>query len=100
MWSPSTRTTTGDRLQVIGPGRFQLAGNSLTSTDQHGHEKRQSVTRKGLPSPALPLFDLVYGTFPGVRSVKFCARTAHTRVTEKYDGGAAHTASERTWEAA
>jgi len=30
--------------------------------------------------------------FAIVRYVKFCARTAHTTVTEKYDGGAALTA--------
>lgn len=56
--------------------------------------------RKGFLLPALPPFDVVRGTFPGVRSVKFCARTAHTRVTEKYDGGAALTACGRFWEAA
>ncbi|MEW5355112.1 hypothetical protein E0E62_22130 [Streptomyces sp. 16-176A] len=38
--------------------------------------------------------------FGTVRSVKFRARTAHSTVTEKYDGGAAHTAQGRLWEAA
>jgi len=38
--------------------------------------------------------------FATVRFVKFCVRTAHSTVTEKYDGGAAHTASGRFWEAA
>lgn len=35
-----------------------------------------------------------------VQSVKFCARTAHIAVTEKYDGGAALTAHRTIWEAA
>jgi hypothetical protein len=51
-----------------------------------------------LPVPAW--FKTFCATFATVRSVKFCARTAHTRVTEKYDGGAAHTACGRHWEAA
>jgi hypothetical protein len=46
------------------------------------------------------LFDLLCSVFTGVRSVKFSARTAHSTVTEKYDGGAAHTARGRFWEAA
>lgn len=50
--------------------------------------------------PALPGFQTLCATFATVRSVKFCARTAHTRVTEKYDGRAAHTACGRHWEAA
>jgi hypothetical protein len=55
--------------------------------------------RQGGDPPALPLFDVLHAIFPGVRYVKFCARTAHSTITEKYDGGAAHTA--RTiWEAA
>ncbi|WP_159772662.1 hypothetical protein [Streptomyces sp. HM190] len=58
------------------------------------------MTGKDFSLSALPVFDVVRGTFPGVRSVKFCARTARTRVTEKYDGGAAHTAHGRFWEAA
>ncbi|GGR05520.1 hypothetical protein GCM10010497_03610 [Streptomyces cinereoruber] len=38
---------------------------------------------------------------PGVRSVKFCVRTAHSRVTQKYDGGASlQRAWIETWEAA
>ncbi|BBC33151.1 hypothetical protein SGFS_044450 [Streptomyces graminofaciens] len=58
------------------------------------------MTSKGFLLPGLPPFDVLRGTFPAVRSVKFCARTAHTGVTEKYDGGAAHTACGRFWEAA
>jgi hypothetical protein len=50
--------------------------------------------------PDLPLFGVFHAISSGVRSVKFCARTAHSRVTEKYDGGAAHTACGRIWEAA
>jgi hypothetical protein len=46
------------------------------------------------------LFDALCTIFSGVRSMKFCARTAHTTVTEKYDGRAAHTARGRFWEAA
>lgn len=38
--------------------------------------------------------------FTVVRSMKFCARTAHIMVTQKYDDGAAHTAHGRFWEAA
>lgn len=45
-------------------------------------------------------FETVCAGFAAVRSVKFCARTAHSTVTEKYDGGAAHTACGRHWEAA
>jgi hypothetical protein len=37
-------------------------------------------------------FKTISTAFAVVRSVKFCARTAHTTVTEKYDGGAALTA--------
>ncbi len=43
---------------------------------------------------------LPYAAFAGARSVKFCARTAHIRVTQKYDDVAAHTAHGRFWEAA
>jgi hypothetical protein len=50
--------------------------------------------------PALNLFETFCASFVTVRSVKFCARTARTTVTEKYDGGAAHTAHGRFWEAA
>jgi hypothetical protein len=46
------------------------------------------------------VFDALCTVFTGVRSVKFCPRTAHSTVTEKYDGGAAHTALGRFWEAA
>ncbi|GHJ35815.1 hypothetical protein Sm713_14240 [Streptomyces sp. TS71-3] len=48
----------------------------------------------------LPVFDGLYRDFTAVRSMKFCARTAHTTVTEKYDGNVAHTALGRIWEAA
>lgn len=34
----------------------------------------------------------IYTAFVVVQSVKFCTRTAHTTVTEKYDGDAALTA--------
>lgn len=50
--------------------------------------------------PALTAFETVRAAFSAVRSVKFCTLTAHTTVTEKYDGGAAHTAHGRHWEAA
>ncbi|MFF4758577.1 hypothetical protein [Streptomyces sp. NPDC001292] len=50
--------------------------------------------------PTLSPFKTFYAAFVAVRSVKSCARTAHTTVTEKYDGGAAHTACGRLWEAA
>ncbi len=50
--------------------------------------------------PDLALYETYCTSFATVRSVKFCARTAHTTVTEKYDGGAAHTAQGRLWEAA
>ncbi|MFJ1651597.1 hypothetical protein ACIOC2_09325 [Streptomyces sp. NPDC088337] len=50
--------------------------------------------------PTLSLFETFYAAFAAVRSVKSCARTAHTTVTEKYDGDAAHTACGRLWEAA
>lgn len=50
--------------------------------------------------PAPDTFTPVCVTFTAVRSVKFCARTAHSTVTEKYDGRAAHTACGRLWEAA
>ncbi|GGZ54914.1 hypothetical protein GCM10010344_21030 [Streptomyces bluensis] len=50
--------------------------------------------------PASPLFDALGAISSRVRSMKFCAGTAHTGVTEKYDGGAAHTACGRFWEAA
>ncbi|MRT44419.1 hypothetical protein FGX00_00900, partial [Xylella fastidiosa subsp. multiplex] len=49
--------------------------------------------------PASLRFGTICTAFVAVRSVKFCARTAHTGVTEKYDGGAAHTACGRNWEA-
>ncbi|GAA4818503.1 hypothetical protein GCM10023220_59100 [Streptomyces ziwulingensis] len=52
----------------------------------------------GLPGP--PLFKTRCTAIATVRSVKFCVRTAHTTVTEKYDGRAAHTALGRFWEAA
>jgi hypothetical protein len=42
--------------------------------------------------PDLHLFETFCAAFITVRSVKFCARSAHTGVTQKYDGGAAHTA--------
>ncbi len=44
------------------------------------------------PPPAPSRLGRVCARFVGVRSVKFCALTAHTTVTEKYDGGAALTA--------
>ncbi|MEV5881681.1 hypothetical protein AB0L74_02950 [Streptomyces sp. NPDC052020] len=50
--------------------------------------------------PGLSAFETFCAAFATVRNVKFCARDAHTTVTEKYDGGAAHTASGRFWEAA
>ncbi|QEV27642.1 hypothetical protein CP976_28360 [Streptomyces coeruleorubidus] len=50
--------------------------------------------------PALTLFETFSTAFVTVRSVKFCALTAHTTVTEKYDGDAARSAHGRTWEAA
>lgn len=50
--------------------------------------------------PALKPFGTFDACFVTVRYVKFCARTAHSTVTEKYDGGAAHTAQGRLWEAA
>ncbi|MEU3343972.1 hypothetical protein ABZ723_03005 [Streptomyces sp. NPDC006700] len=50
--------------------------------------------------PILILFETLYAVLVAVRSVKSCARTAHTTVTEKYDGDAAHTACGRLWEAA
>ncbi|MFJ4515500.1 hypothetical protein [Streptomyces sp. NPDC088816] len=50
--------------------------------------------------PILILFETLYAVLVAVRSVKSCARTAHTTVTEKYDGDAAHTACGRPWEAA
>jgi hypothetical protein len=50
--------------------------------------------------PASIRFETTRTAFATVRSVKFCARTAHTGVTEKYDGRAAHTACGRNWEAA
>ncbi|AZQ37244.1 hypothetical protein EJ357_30490 [Streptomyces cyaneochromogenes] len=50
--------------------------------------------------PVSHRFQTFCATFVTVRSVKFCARTAHTGVTEKYDGRAAHTACGRHWEAA
>lgn len=46
------------------------------------------------------MFALLSGAFVVIQSVKFSARTAHIRVTEKYDGRAAHTAYSRSWEAA
>ncbi|GGP93713.1 hypothetical protein GCM10010266_15960 [Streptomyces griseomycini] len=55
---------------------------------------------RGRILPALTPFETVRTAFTAVRSVKFCALTAHTTVTEKYDGGAAHTACGRQWEAA
>ncbi|QFZ74431.1 hypothetical protein GFH48_15245 [Streptomyces fagopyri] len=54
----------------------------------------------GAAAPDLPPLGMLCAAIARVRSVKFCARTAHTRVTEKYDGGAAHTASGQFWEAA
>ncbi|MBL3667119.1 hypothetical protein JL475_14185 [Streptomyces sp. M2CJ-2] len=50
--------------------------------------------------PSLTGFETVRAPFAVVRYVKFCALSAHTTVTEKYDGGAAHTARGREWEAA
>jgi hypothetical protein len=50
--------------------------------------------------PDLNLLTALCALFVRVRSVKFSARTAHTTVTEKYDGRAAHTAQGRLWEAA
>jgi hypothetical protein len=50
--------------------------------------------------PGLSTFETFCAAFVTVRYVKFCARDAHTTVTEKYDDGAAHTASGRFWEAA
>ncbi|MFJ7770798.1 hypothetical protein ACIQ1J_20845 [Streptomyces sp. NPDC097107] len=50
--------------------------------------------------PGLKAFETCCAAIATVRSVKFCARTAHTTVTEKYDGDAAHTARGRLWEAA
>ncbi|SCE04462.1 hypothetical protein GA0115242_12064 [Streptomyces sp. SolWspMP-5a-2] len=50
--------------------------------------------------PAPPRFETFYAAFAAVRSVKFCARTAHSTVTEKYDGRATHTARGRHREAA
>ena len=50
--------------------------------------------------PAKSRLETFCTAFATVRSVKFCARTARTTVTEKYDGHAAHTASGRHWEAA
>jgi hypothetical protein len=46
------------------------------------------------------VFKNLCAAFTTVQSVKFCARTAHGTVTEKYDGGAAYTAYGRLWEAA
>jgi hypothetical protein len=50
--------------------------------------------------PGLNPFETFCAAFVAVQSVKFCVRTAHSTVTEKYDGGAAHTASGQLWEAA
>jgi hypothetical protein len=50
--------------------------------------------------PDLKLFETFCAAFATVRFVKFSARTARGTVTEKYDGGAAHTAQGRLWEAA
>lgn len=62
----------------------------------------QGVTARegGAILPPLTDFETVCAAFAAVRSVKFCALGAHTTVTEKYDGGAAHTARGREWEAA
>jgi len=50
--------------------------------------------------PGLDPFETLSNGFFTVRYVKFCARTAHSTVTEKYDGGSAHSAQGRLWEAA
>ncbi|EFE67261.1 predicted protein [Streptomyces viridosporus ATCC 14672] len=50
--------------------------------------------------PTLTPFETFRTAFAAVRSAEFCALTAHTTVTEKYDGGAVHTARGRQWEAA
>jgi len=50
--------------------------------------------------PGTYRFETISTTSVLVQSVKFCVRTAHTGVTEKYDGDAALTARGRLWEAA
>ncbi|PWI11907.1 hypothetical protein DIZ27_04130 [Streptomyces sp. NWU339] len=63
-------------------------------------ERGGIIREGGAILPPLRTFETVRATFAAVRSVKFCALSAHTTVTEKYDGGAAHTARGREWEAA
>lgn len=55
---------------------------------------------RGRILPAVTPFETFRTAPTAVRSVKFCALTARITVTEKYDGGAAHTARGRHWEAA
>lgn len=55
-----------------------------------GPAPKQAPNRTRLPAPSP--FETLCTAFVTVRSVKFCALTAHTTVTEKYDGGAALTA--------
>ncbi|PSM39564.1 hypothetical protein C6Y14_30845 [Streptomyces dioscori] len=90
-----TPRTPGLRTATPGPPR-------------QGHSDRRARTHEhplAGPAPGTPrarhdpLWRDLHG-FTGVRSVKFSARTAHTTVTEKYDGRAALTACGRLWEAA
>jgi len=67
---------------------------------QTGTEESAVEQERGSFLPVPAGFQTFCATFVTVRSVKFCAHTAHSRVTEKYDGGAAHTARGRHWEAA
>ena len=87
------------RPRRAAPRRLHRRGR-LPLTSAYGAAEGGAELERGNPLPASACFETLCTAFAAVRSVKFCARTAHDRVTEKYDGRAAHTACGRFWEAA
>lgn len=73
-----------------------------TGPERGGPDREEGAGSRegGTVLPSLRGFETVRDSFAAVRYVKFCALGAHTTITEKYDGGAAHTARGREWEAA